>query len=669
MFFLNLWYLWFLPLAAIPVLLNLWKRKRVKEIAFSYFNLLMESNITNLTPLKIMNYLLLILRILFIGSLILFMARPILFSAESITSLPTKDIPVVFVLDNSISMTYTHDRTSLFRKSVQIIENSVKSLDRNTPCALLYMNEMGNIETEESLSNPEALLTKLRSIKPGYYTFNMKDALEKAEQFFASLVKSAKGSPKKLIVLSDNQHINWADCNDLKLDKSIKLYFSMPKDVDYSGVGWVGYRFPDQLTKKDDESFVAGILQNFGKDKIDGLTVRFFIDDSLIDESVISLSPGERKEKKFYYSINDTGVTHKALLSVEAPDFQIDNELNLVLPVYPDPDVALVSDSDDEIYLRSALTPYFKGNINCYTHFSPASVDLSDLKEKDIVIVVENENESQVTGILKNVVAKGANALVFKPGEPNSKGVFSSVISYAEFNHPVLQPYSIMGIKGMLSLQFYSDRNEKYLSELPHRKVLMSSLDGKIFMEEITLGKGRIIVFYTDPNGVTSNFVDTSLFLPLVHRIIDYFVKNRYSAVGELNKLFSEKISLADEQDFSVEWTTPEGEKHIYKSIFMNGSYKTGSFLTTKEGYYTLAAPDGNEYIISYITPFYEGDLKPISNYVLKRKLPNSKVFFSDMLYKSAGKAVTDKFETSKILLIACLIICLLELAVANLSS
>ncbi|MCD6459990.1 BatA domain-containing protein [bacterium] len=669
MFFLNLWYLWFLPLAAIPVLLNLWKRKRVKEVAFPYFNLLMEANVTNLSPLKIMNFLLLLLRILFIVFLILFMARPYLFSTDSIASLSLKDVPVVFVLDNSLSMTYTYDRTSLFRRSVNLIEDSLKTLDADIPCALMYINKKGDIETERSFDNPERLLLRLRSLKPVYYRFNMKDVFANAETFFLSLGQSAKRNPKKIIIFSDNQRVNWADLHNVNLPDCVKINFVIPLSMDYNGVGWIGFRFPDRLVKTGENSFVAAIMENFGKDKIDGLIVRFFIDGALLDESMISLEAGERKEKKFYYSLQDTKTVHKAVLSIESPDFQIDNELKLVLPLYPYPKVVVINNSDKDIYLDSVFKPYFKDNDNSYVELAADSVNMSDLRKKDIIIFVENENDTQVADTLKNIVAKGVNAVVFKAPNTSKQDSSSNVISYAEFSHPVLLPYKIMGVKAMGALWFYSANNKRFLPELPYRDILLSSSGGKIFMEEITFGKGRIIVFYTDPYGVTSNFVNTSLFLPLLHRVMDYFVKNKYSITGEVNKVFPEKISLSDEYDFSVQWITPEGEKHTYNSIFINGLYTAGSFITTSDGYYTLKTKDDKEYVISYITPFYEGDLTQVSKDEFLSKFNGRKIFFSDMLRTTAGKAVTDKFKTSKILLILCLIIFLLELAAANLCS
>ena len=38
---------------------------------------------------------------------------------------------------------------------------------------------------------------------------------------------------------------------------------------------------------------------------------------------------------------------HKAVLSIESADFQIDNELKLVLPLYPDPKVVVINNSDN----------------------------------------------------------------------------------------------------------------------------------------------------------------------------------------------------------------------------------------------------------------------------------------------------------------------------------
>ena len=189
----------------------------------------------------------------------------------------------------------------------------------------MYIIKKGDIETERSFDNPERLLLRLRSLKPVYYRFNMKDVFANAETFFLSLGQSAKRNPKKIIIFSDNQRVNWADLHNVNLPDCVKINFVIPLSMDYNGVGWIGFRFPDRLVKTGENSFVAAIMENFGKDKIDGLIVRFFIDGALLDESMISLEAGERKEKKFYYSLQDTKTVHKAVLSIESPDFQIDN--------------------------------------------------------------------------------------------------------------------------------------------------------------------------------------------------------------------------------------------------------------------------------------------------------------------------------------------------------
>ena len=74
--FINPTLLWFLPLIAVPVILHLITLHRLRTVELSTFRFLMDSYVQQRRRLKLIEYLLLLLRTAFVLLIILVMARP-----------------------------------------------------------------------------------------------------------------------------------------------------------------------------------------------------------------------------------------------------------------------------------------------------------------------------------------------------------------------------------------------------------------------------------------------------------------------------------------------------------------------------------------------------------------------------------------------------------------
>ena len=76
--FLNLSLLWFLPLAAVPILLHLLTLHRLRTVELSTFRYLFDTYVQQRRRMKLLEWLIALLRTLFLLFLIFAVARPLM---------------------------------------------------------------------------------------------------------------------------------------------------------------------------------------------------------------------------------------------------------------------------------------------------------------------------------------------------------------------------------------------------------------------------------------------------------------------------------------------------------------------------------------------------------------------------------------------------------------
>src|SRR5579872_295970 len=116
MSFLGLTFLLALPLAAVPVLLHLFDRRRRVVIEWGAMQFLVQAARRRTSARRLREWLLLLLRTLAILCLVLALARPLVHSPWSGAGERREH---VLVIDNSLSMMRTADRGSLYDAAIQ----------------------------------------------------------------------------------------------------------------------------------------------------------------------------------------------------------------------------------------------------------------------------------------------------------------------------------------------------------------------------------------------------------------------------------------------------------------------------------------------------------------------------------------------------------------------
>ncbi|HEY2251895.1 MAG TPA: BatA domain-containing protein, partial [Planctomycetaceae bacterium] len=114
--FLGLTFLWALPLAAVPVLLHLFDRRRRVVIEWGAMQFLVQAARRRTSARRLREWLLLLLRTLAVLCLVLALARPLVHSRWSGAGERREHI---LVIDNSLSMMRAADGKSLYEAAIQ----------------------------------------------------------------------------------------------------------------------------------------------------------------------------------------------------------------------------------------------------------------------------------------------------------------------------------------------------------------------------------------------------------------------------------------------------------------------------------------------------------------------------------------------------------------------
>ncbi|MCB1195477.1 BatA domain-containing protein [bacterium] len=665
MFFLNFWYFWFIPLCAVPFLLNLWKRRRTISVAFPYFSFLMESQIRNVAFFKILNLLLLILRIACIFLLIVFMARPIVRHASATGGAHT-ELPTVFILDNSLSMSVPFEQSSPFKESQVQIEQDILSFNRDTPCAFITMNEFGNLMIVESRGIPERLLNALKNTAPVPYKFDIHRSIQTADIF----LKNLPDSPKNIFLYTDNQKSNWVNIDPINLHRTHTLRFVSPDTLaGAGGIGWIGISDTPSITIQSKRSSINPVIQNFGSDEPIEYICTFSIDNESVANTYEKSAPNSTSNIVLQYKAPSDKKFLKACFSFNYPDFSIDNRLFAVIPVYPMPRLFIAGDDTSALYLENALHFYFSDSgasaVPPIYRISTDQAPAVSINATDIVFYCASAPNTSPPDWIKRIAANGTAITVFYQPDNVSVHHPSTSIGSINFAHPLFASYTLMGREAFEDITCSPHSGSLFLSDISQRIPLLTTLKDTPFMEELNFYSGRFFILYTDAAGITSNLVLSNIFLPLLHTLIDYSLTLSSHPPSYFTRNIGSKINIEDDKPFSVFWNQHNGESYTLHSVFMSGKYRIDTFPVPAPGFYTLQK-DAEESLFAFNIPAAEGDLHPLNSSAIQERFPDNPPVFSLLEEHSEKNLGWGKLGALQLLAFLCIAASLLELIIAN---
>jgi len=606
---LNPLLLLFLPLALVPVVLHLITLRRLRSVELSTFRFLMDSYVQQRRRIKALEYLVMVLRALFIALLIILLSRPIIESMPWLTP-GSSGRQVTIMIDSGLTMGRRWGGTTNLQRAQSTANAIINLLGPNDKVNIIEAGPVPQLLLSRFAGKPETLIAAIEQLKPGTAHSQIATALEEA-------LDSESGSKQLFYIISDFNRQSWQAVADhpalrqIDPQSQIVLLDVSPEDPAHNAAV-VGE--PPEAT-----NIVAGLPLVLNATVVNGspehgldTVLSVILDDEQVNQLNVSLQPNQRITKAITVTPNRPGPI-KGRFELSGDEFTEDDTYLFALNVQPRLAVLIVSptvgnkdiDTSDELYLRAALTASTatadEDADKAATSFDvssirPEQINAALLNKSDVVILADVPMDAKKGKLLKRYVEDGGGLLILPgrhvaaemysahllrvagptsggqsvaalglpQGDPDDEMQFVP-ISAVELSHPVFSAFADPQEAYFATTRIYR-RFPITLTEAdidPAPRVLVRVRPKAPALVELTMGSGRVLLAGFPASPKWTNLVQKPAFLPFLLRSVTYL--RRTQPVGTLPAVKPYQpavLNVASSwSDAQVEVTDPAGKR------------------------------------------------------------------------------------------------------------
>lgn len=198
---LNPFLLWFLPLAALPVILHLLNLSRVREVALPTYRFLMEGYVQQRRRLKLLEWLLLLLRTAVVALVVAALARPVIERAGTLFG-GRGGRDVVFVVDAGLTTGLVTDGLSALHRIRAATRAAVERLAPDDFVTIVRAGITPRVLHRAARGDGQRIVAELARLEPDPGTADLAGALAEA-------VSGPPRGPRTVWVVSNCEARAW----------------------------------------------------------------------------------------------------------------------------------------------------------------------------------------------------------------------------------------------------------------------------------------------------------------------------------------------------------------------------------------------------------------------------------------------------------------------------
>lgn len=374
--FLNPAYLGALMLAAIPILIHLIRRRKVRIIPWAAWDFLLESTRRRRRQLRIEQLILLLLRIAIVCLIVFAFSRPILQTLGLPLVAADAHVHALIVLDNSFSMGFERGGVTDFERARQIAEKLINNvLKRGDTVSLMLLS-----------AQPTAVLREP--------TFDLRKALERVHaarlsdrgtdyatmaELCAKLLENVATPTREVYWITDSQRVGFGGADAPEGDEAVRqrVREAFRKLATQGRITWISVHagereniaveaplFSRELVTPQAPVRIESVVRNHGARPQKGLLLHLMVDGRAAGSTRVDVPGNGQAVARFVYLFDKPGI-HTGSITLGRPDgLPRDNTAHFtikvrdrlkVLVVNPRPNPDPVH--DEAFYLATALAP------------------------------------------------------------------------------------------------------------------------------------------------------------------------------------------------------------------------------------------------------------------------------------------------------------------------
>ena len=510
----------------IPIVVHLFNFRRHKLVYFSNTSILKTIEQENSKTKKLKYIITLIMRMLFIASIVVAFAFP--YKKDNNTINNNVDNLIAIYIDNSMSMQSHSSEKTLFEDSRTSAMKLVENLNEAQKYVLLSNDR--NPENEYPM-NKDEMLQRLNEMKTEAPSTSIDDIYNS----LAFIKKKNDFNSATLFVYSDFQN-NTMTSDDFKVDTTIKIV-AFPLKSDFQNniyIDSVWLQSP-VLQKNMTNELNARIVNETAND-IKGLPVNFSIDENVVAYTTCDIKADSYADVNMQFAVENEGDS-KAKVAINDSPITFDDEYNLVLKVRPEINVIEISSTaKSQQPMANSLSLLFDGDalIN-YQSINKYNIDQSVINNAQMIVVDNTELNETMQKSLIEFAERGGTLLMI---ESQVQEVVELQSNSYIYNHLGIKPIDFDDNE--TKLEYIAKRNSFFddiFVELPDNADLpkvkkhvrfkigknvqniISLQNGDPLLMMSNVGKGKIFVMSTSFDEEYSDLANHALFVPLMYKM------------------------------------------------------------------------------------------------------------------------------------------------------
>lgn len=432
MSFLGLAFLFALPLAAAPLLLHLFDRRRNAVIHWGAMQFLIDASAKKTSARRLKQWLLLAMRMLAIAMLVIALARPLVPAGYLGSTTRTE---TVFVLDNSMSMGRDSGGQSYLSNARDAISKQVSALPRHDRVRLMttapYPTWFTTAGVRADQASREKFSEQLKSIRPIQASSDLLASLHAASQESSEPTVANR----RIVVLSDGQANDWqiADQAGWNRLRDSLIRSPLPTEIEFESLHRSStVRLPqnlavDRLTLRrrivgvEQPVTFSAVIQSYAAAPAQDTALSWLVGEAQLDSEIIETVDVEQSVESIWtHTFAQPGRYRVSCQLDHDDDLLADNQASLVVEVVDEVPVVVVEESfdlaelqQDSYFVQAALGWIDGESLAGNSIYVPTVVSMLELATVDLqkqrVVVIPNLTrlEDDVVDQLSDFVREG----------------------------------------------------------------------------------------------------------------------------------------------------------------------------------------------------------------------------------------------------------------------
>lgn len=584
-----------------PVIIHLWRQRRVVQVRFSTLQFLKLAAAKTSRSSRIENVLLLFLRCLLFVLLVLAAARPVLSSGAA--GLLGGDVPraVVLGIDNSMSMGCRINGTPRLETAKTQALAVIDHLKPGDEVAVMTVGGPPQLLVAKPTLDHQVARQMVESIRPGESLSDFADAFREAKKIFARGTRGVQ----ELYLFTDSQETAWRFDPQPIFDEAwekLRPLVVRPDAINAPNGAVENVRISAPFAAAGSPIAGVAVVDNFSEKPLqDVLEIR--VGTERVAQKPIEVAPGASMEVAFEARMPQVGGRWaEGVASIEGDNLPADDKFYFAIPVFRQPRVLVVEgqeagDRRSGFYLGKALVA---GTAVAPENISAAKLDETALEGFSAVLLADVANLGDRAVVRLERYLQSGGTIAFFPGDLASPASLArmdflpaKLLGVAEL--PPGRLATLITEPGHPLLANAWDKDTPFPA-LPQNKLgrwklgddatsLLTFSNGIPFVIFAQRGPGRVFLVNASADRAWGDFPLSPAFLPLVQQIARF---SSEQSSGDAARTVGASLPMTPrlpvDQPITLklpdgtESTLPAGEKSVLKdSAESSGFYEAGT--------------------------------------------------------------------------------------------